>query len=257
VAAATAVALLGVFVAVERQQTNPLVPFRVFRSRRLTGANLVALLTSGVIAGQAFFSSLYLQQVLGYSPIETGLAFIPITVTVMAVATLVPKLLSRVDVRSIMIAAAVALGVGMWLWSRVPGDGAYLTDVLPALVVVAVGLGCSFTAALIAATTGVADDDQGLASGLLNTSEQVGASIGVAVLASVAATRTGDLAGVFDPVAALEGFHLAFRAGIAFAVVELLIALLLVPRTARRAVAVPPPSFTPAPVADALEGNLP
>lgn len=229
------------FIAIELRSDHPLVPLRIFRSRQLTVANIVEMLNSAVIVGVSFFVSLYLQQSLGYSPIATGLGLLPNTVGVMVVATLVPKVIPRVGVKTVIVAGSTVMTLAMLALSRIDADGSYLSDVLGPLLLVGVGLGCTFTGALVAATAGVADDDQGLASGLLNTSEQVGFSLGIAILASAAASRTAELADRPPLEALTGGFQRAFEVGAGIALLATVIAVIFLPARVRLPV---PPSPT-------------
>ncbi len=237
---ALAAALLVAFVLVERRVAAPLVDFGLFRSRGVTGANLFSLLTTAVVVGQSFFLSLYLRNVLDYSPLRTGLALVPITVVVVAVATSMPRLLPRLGVRAVLVLAGLFQAAGMLLSARFAPGGSYLVDVLPAIVVAAVGLGLGFVGATIAATTGVAPGQQGLASGVLNTAQQVGGSVGLAVLATLAAGHTQDLlaSGTGQAEALTAGFSRGFVVATAFALAAALAAALLAP--GRTATAAPP-----------------
>jgi len=224
---ALAVLLLATFVVLERRSSAPLVDFTLLGSRSVGVANSFAVLSTAVVVGQSFFLSLYLREVLGYSPLRTGFALVPITLVVIVVAGAVPRLLPAVGVRPVLVTAGLALAGGMALQSRMPVDGAYAVDVLPAILLTAAGLGLGFVAATIAATSGVAARHQGLASGLLNTSQQVGGAIGLAVLATVAAARTEQLLGTGQaPLQALNGgFSAGLSVAIGFAAVAALVAL--------------------------------
>jgi MFS family permease len=165
--------------------------------------------------------------VLGYSPLQTGVALVPITLVVVAVAAVIPKALPRVGVRTALIIAGLLLAGGMALQARLPVDGSYAADVLPAILLTAAGLGSGFVSSTIAATSGVPERQQGLASGLLNTSQQVGGAVGLAVLATLAASRTEDLLRGGDaPVAALTGgFSFGFAGAAALGVLAAAAAL--------------------------------
>lgn len=192
---ALAVVLVAAFRLIEGRVANPLVRSDIFRPRTLVGANLVALVSAAVIGGQGFFSTLYLQQVLGYSPLVTGLAFLPMTFTIMAVFTLGSRLVNRVGTKLMMVAGMALLTVGMLLLARIPVDGSYLTDLLPGFLLFALGLGFTSVTAIIAGTSGVSDKEQGLASGLVNTSQQIGNALGLAILVAVAAIGADALGG--------------------------------------------------------------
>ena len=225
---AAAAVLLVMFVVIERRADSPLFDFAMLNSRSVSVANTFAVLSTAVVVGQSFFLSLYLREVMGFSPLRTGLALVPITLMVVAVASSIPRVLPRAGVRAVLVASGLLLAVGMALQARMPVDGQYVSDVLPALLVTAAGLGLGFVAATIAATAGVSERQQGLASGLLNTSQQIGGSLGLAVLATIAASRTRNaLAGGAAPVQALtDGFSLGFGTAVGFALVAAAVALL-------------------------------
>lgn len=221
--------LLAVFIVVELRSDQPLVPFRIFKSRRLTAANVIEMLNSAVIVGVSFFISLYLQQVLGFSPLTTGIALLPTTLAVMVVANVVPRLLGRVDVKTIIVTGSTVMTIAMLTLSRVKVDGAYLTDVFGPLLLVGIALGFTFTGALVAATSGVENEYQGLASGILNTSQQVGFSLGIAVLAFAAASRTLELSDLDSLEALNAGFQRAFLIAASFGLMATVLALLVLP----------------------------
>jgi EmrB/QacA subfamily drug resistance transporter len=219
--------LLVSFVVLERRTANPLVDFSLLRNRSVSVANGFSVLSTAVIVGQSFFVSLYLREVLGYSPLRTGLALVPITLMVIAVASVIPRALPVLGVRTTLAAAGLLLAGGMVLQARMPDDGAYVTDVLPAILLTAAGLGLGFVAATIAATAGIEAHHQGLASGMLNTSQQVGGALGLAVLATVAASQTERLLAEGEsPLRALNGgFSTGLSVAIGFAVAAAVIAL--------------------------------
>lgn len=223
------VLILG-FYAIEGRVAAPLVPFRIFRSRTLLGANLVVLAVTAVVGGMTFFAALYMQRVLGYSPLTNALAFLPITLLIMAVSTFGARLVGRLGTKTMMVAGMVCVTVGMLLLSRIPVNGAFIPDLLPGFVFFALGMGLTFVTSIIAATAGVSDSEQGLASGLINTSQQVGTALGLAVLATVAASRTGALAGV-DPTSALVGgYRWAFLVAAGVALAGALVAVFVIRR---------------------------
>lgn len=228
---AASVVLLVTFVLVEKRSKAPLVDLSIFRNISVSGANLFSLFSSAVIVGQSFFLSLYFQQVLGWSPLETGLALVPTTVVVVGVAAVIPRVLTRVGVKVVLATAGLLLAAGMLLQARMPIGGSYLADVLPAIVVTGIGLGLGFVGSTIAATNGVPQRQQGLASGLLNTSQQLGGAVGLAALATVAAGRTA--ASLSDGNAQLlalnDGFSFGYTVAAGFALAAAAVALLLVP----------------------------
>ncbi len=233
---AAGAALLGLFVLVEgRLAAAPLVPLRIFGSRQLTGANVVVFLMGGAAFAMWYFVSLYLQEVLGYSPIQTGLAFLPMTGLLVACSQAASRLTGRIGPGRVLAVGMTSIGVGMLLFAQARTGGTYLIDVLVPSLFAAAGIGLAFVPVTIAATTGVAGPEAGLASGLVNTSRQVGGSIGLALLATLATQRTDDLAATASRAAALTaGFHRAFLVGGLFALVgAAAAAALLVRRPAR------------------------
>jgi EmrB/QacA subfamily drug resistance transporter len=212
------VALLAAFVAIERRAAAPLVPFGLFRLRTLVGANLATFLMSGVVLGVNFFLTLHFQEVLAYSPIETGLAFLPMTLVIGLASGAAARLVDRTGARPLLLGGMLALAGGSVLLSRLSADGSYAVDVLPGLLLVAVGLGPGFTIGTLAATAGVPAGQQGVASGVLNTSQQVGGAVGLAALAAVASAATGSAAGS-TPAALTDGFAAAFLVAGGFAVI--------------------------------------
>jgi len=230
-------ALLATFVAIERRSAAPLVPFRIFRLRTLTGANAVGLLVGGSLFSMFFFLTLYMQQVLGYSPIKTGLSYLPLAVMIMVSAGVASQMVTRIGFKPVL-AAGLALIAGALLWfSTVPVDGSYVSDLLGPMVLAATGLGFAFVTTTIAAVSGVREQESGLASGLINTSQQIGGALGLAVLATIATSRTADLAGSGppDPVALTEGFQSAFLGGALIALLGLALTMVLIRTSDSRA----------------------
>jgi len=225
---ALALGLLTAFVVIEHRSDAPLVPLSIFRLRSLTGANLVSLMLSAVIGAHGFFASLYMQQVLGYSPIATGLAFLPLTAMVMITANVSARFVQRIGPRRVMALGMSMVGIGMLLLTQLPLQGTYVRDLLPSFLFVAFGLGCTFVTATIAGTNGIPNTQQGIASGLINTSQQIGSALGLAILVSIAAARTTAVAtsGSLDGLVA--GFRWGYAAGAGFALLGVLIALVVV-----------------------------
>jgi EmrB/QacA subfamily drug resistance transporter len=218
-------ALLAVFLVVEgRLATRPLVPLRIFASRALSGANVVVFCLGGSVFAMWYFVSLYLQQVLGYSPIEAGVAFLPMPITIAAVTQAATRLTSRYGPGPVLAVGMALIAAGMLLFARIAPDGDYLSDVLGPALLCSAGIGFSFVPVTIAATTGVHRTEAGLASGLVNTSRQMGGSLGLALLATVATQRTAGLAGDVSQLEALtEGFQRAFAVGAAIALTGALV----------------------------------
>jgi EmrB/QacA subfamily drug resistance transporter len=220
--------LLAAFIAREATAAKPLIPLRIFRSRNVTGANLIQMLLVAGMFGMFFLGSLYLQRVRGYDALQIGLAFLPTTL-VMGVLSLrfSEPLIMRFGARRTLLPGLVFIGVGLALFARVPVNGSYVADVLPALIVVALGIGTSFPALMTLAMSGATQEDAGLASGLVNTSAQVGGALGLAVLATLSATRSDHLLGAGKSTAAAltGGYHLAFLIGAGLVGAGLVLAL--------------------------------
>lgn len=186
--------LLVAFVAVQAWVARePLMPLRLFRSRSVSGANAVILMTGGAGFAMWYFVSLYLQNVRGYGALEAGLAFLPHTMAIIAAARVAPWLMARIGIRSTVVLGALVAAAGFFWQSRLTIESGLVTGVLLPGVVMTAGIGLTFTPLAAAATTGAARGDSGLVSGLLNSSRQIGGSIGLAALATIAAARTQDL----------------------------------------------------------------
>jgi predicted MFS family arabinose efflux permease len=228
------VVMLGVFVAIEgRFSSHPLMPLRIFASRTLSAANVVVLLVGGATFGMWFFLSLYLQQVLGYSPIRAGLAFLPMTICIIVGSTLASRLVIRVGAKTLLVFGMAAQTIGLLLFTGVAAGGSYASDVLPGSLLVAIGIGFAFVPATICAVAGVRPQEAGLASGLVNTARLFGGALGLAILAALATAHTNHLlqAGHTTPHAALtDGFQLAFLVAAGFAFVGGLVAAFGLPR---------------------------
>ena len=225
---AVAVALLGAFVARQATAANPLMPLRMFRSRNIAGANVIQFLMVGGLFGMFVLGALYMQGVLGYDAVETGLAFLPVSIGIGVLSVgLAPRLTLRFGARAVLIPALAMLMAGLALFSRVPVDGDYLADILPTMVLFGVGAGLCFPALMTLAMSGASPRDAGLASGLVNTTQQVGGALGLAVLATLATSRTDDLRADGEPVAVAltEGYQLAFSVGAALLAGAIVLAL--------------------------------
>jgi EmrB/QacA subfamily drug resistance transporter len=209
---AVAFALLGAFVAIERRSPAPLVRLGLFRMRSLATANGVFLVVMGGLFGMFFFATLYLQNILGYSPLQTGFAFLPVTVGIIIGATLAQQFIPRLGVRPVMLSGLALAAGGLALLAATTRVGGDYLGVLGGLLAMATGMGLTFVPMTLVATTNVSDDDAGLASGIFNTSQQVGGALGLAVLSTLAAGRTSDLLadGMERRHALVEGFQLAF-----------------------------------------------
>ena len=226
-------ALIAVFLVIEGRLARwPLMPLRIFAARTLTGANLVVFMLGASMFAMWFFVSLYLQQVLGYTAIEAGLAFLPMTATIIIGSTLASRGVTRFGPKTLLVCGMSLQAAGLLLFAMISPTGNYLDDVLAPSLVTAAGLGLSFVPVTIAAVVGVKPTEAGLASGLVNTSRQMGGSLGLAILATVAGTTTShELAGGTGASKALtDGFHHAFLVGAAFAAAGALFALFVLPR---------------------------
>ncbi len=224
---AVGIAFLLAFVLIEgRLSRRPLVPLGIFRNRSLTAANIVVFFMGAAVFAMWYFVSLYLQEVLGYSPIRAGLAFVPMTLSIIVATSLARRFIGRVGAGRVLAGGMTLVAIGMVLFSTMPADGTYLADVLAPGVITALGLGFSFVPVTIAAVAGVPGPQAGLASGLVNTSRQFGGSLGLAVLATIASqhTKTAAGSGPIDGVALTAGFHSAFLVGAGFAVVGAVVA---------------------------------
>ena len=218
---AGAVVLMALFLAIESRVGSPLVPLGLFRLRNVATANVAGVLWAAAMFAWFFLSALYLQQVLGYKPLQVGLAFLPACLIMAAFSVgLSAKLVMRYGVRSPMATGLVLAAIGLALLVRAPVDGAYAVDVLPSMILLGFGAGMAFNPVLMAAMSDVAPTEAGLASGIVNTSFMMGGALGLAVLASVADRRTASLRASGDSalVALNGGYHVAFVIGAAFAI---------------------------------------
>jgi EmrB/QacA subfamily drug resistance transporter len=206
-------ALLALFLVIEgRIARAPLMPLRIYASRTLSAANMVVLLIGAAVFAMWFFLSLYLQQVLGYSPLRAGFAFLPMTLCIVTCSTIASRVVTRVGPKPMLVAGMLLQTAGLVLFTQLSPDGGYLSDVLAPSLLIAIGIGFSFVPVTIAGVAGVASREAGLASGLINTSRFVGGALGLAILAALATARTnGDLHhGVATHAALTSGFEVAF-----------------------------------------------
>jgi EmrB/QacA subfamily drug resistance transporter len=210
---AASLALLAAFVAREARARSPLVPLRIFRSRNVTGANLVQIFSVAGMFGMFFLGSLYLQRVLGYDALEIGLAFLPVTLVMGTLSVRYSEpLIMRFGARTLLFPGLGLIALGLVWFAQAPVDGSYVVNVLPVMVLLGFGAGLSFPGLMTLAMSGATPEDAGLASGLVNTSAQVGGALGLAVLATLSATRSADLiaSGTAKTAALTSGYHLAF-----------------------------------------------
>ena len=233
---AVAAVLLIAFVFIERSTKSPLIRLGIFRVRSLASANLILLLAIGGLFAFFYFSSLYVQQLLGYSPLQAGLAFLPVTAGIAIGAGIAQQLVKRIGVRVTGAIGSLVAAFGLYLFSRAQLDGTYLSDVLPAVIPQAIGMGLFFVPITLIATTNVGADDAGLASGLFNTSQQVGGALGLAVLSTLAADKTANVLGDLGRApsqleradALLDGFQVAFVAAALLVAVGAVLLMVLV-----------------------------
>ncbi|HWE32401.1 MAG TPA: MFS transporter [Solirubrobacteraceae bacterium] len=227
---AAGVALLAAFVLIERRSPAPLVRLDVFRVRSLATADGALLLLASAMFGMFFFASLYVQDILGYSPLRAGFAFLPATVGIIIGSVLSQQLIKRLGVRNVAVAGFALAAIGMVLLTGVSVHGSYVGDLLSGLLPLSIGIGLTFVPITLLATGGVDSDDAGLASGLFNTSQQVGGSLGLALMSTFAASRTTSLlhGGATAAAARVSGYQLAFTiaAGMLIAGAALLVAML-------------------------------
>ncbi|MET0927517.1 MAG: MFS transporter [Solirubrobacterales bacterium] len=229
---AGAVALLAAFAVIESRSAAPLVPFSIFRMRTLTGANVVGILTGASLFSMFFFITLYLQEVLDYSAIETGLAYLPLAVTIILTAGIASQLVTRIGFKPVLAGGMLLIAVGLLWFGQISVDGSFAADVLGPSLLAAAGLGFAFVPVTIAAVSGVEPREAGLASGLINTSQQVGGALGLALLSTVAFTQINDAAaaagGALSPDALTDGYGDAFMVGAGIALLGFVATLVLI-----------------------------
>jgi len=224
---AAAGVLLAAFLINEQRNSNPMLPLPIFRVKGLAAANVTGLIAFAGMLAMFFFLTLYMQNVLGYSPIKTGAAYLPLTFGVGIAAGISSQLLTRLGTRPVLIVGALIAAGGLYYLSRIPVDGSYLTDLFPGLVIVSFGLGAVFVAVTTAANAGVPADKAGLAAALLNSAQQVGGALGLAIFSAIATFRTNHLLATHAqlPHALTSGFHRALLTGSIFALAAAIIAL--------------------------------
>src|SRR6266540_3258911 len=222
---AAAIALLGGFLAWESRTAEPLMPFSIFRLRTVVGANVAGLILGTALFAMFLMLTLYMQQVLGYSAMKTGVAYLAVAGTAIFWSGLAAQLVTRVGVKPVLVAGMTALSAGLLYFTQVSPGGSYLGDLLPGFLLISVGLGFSF-----AALAGVHPSEAGFASGLINTSQQIGGALGIAALTAVATSATSDsvASGAAVPVALTDGFRAAFIGAAAIALVGILVSLVVV-----------------------------
>jgi EmrB/QacA subfamily drug resistance transporter len=217
---AAGIGLLSLFVWLESRSTAPLVKLSIFRVRSIATANTVMLLVASAMFGMFFFASLYVQEILHYSPLKAGLAFLPVSLGIMVGAGISQSLIPRLGIRNVAIFGISLATLGMVILTQVPVHGQYLSNLLVGLMPLAIGMGFTFVPITLLGTSGVSNDDSGLASGLFNSAQQVGGSLGLAILATLSASRTsslvhGAVSSGAQAAAKVSGYHVAFWAAAA------------------------------------------
>lgn len=233
---AIAIALIVTFVVIERRHEDPLVPLGIFKIRSLAASDAAMLLLAAGLFGMFFFCTLYLQQVLGYSALETGLLYLPFSAMLIGGSGVASQLVDRFTPKPVLVTGLLGSSAGFLLLTRVSGDSDYASHVLPAIVVLGAGLGLSFVPITIAATNGVPATEAGLASGLLNVTQQVGGALGLAILSSVSTSRVTSAldGGSALPAALTHGFKGAFIVGAVLCALALVVALAFLPPRRRK-----------------------
>ena len=209
------IALLGLFVLIEQRSKAPLMRLSIFRVRTLAVADVVLLLVASGMFGMFFFASLYVQEILGYSPLKAGLAFLPVSLGIIIGAGIAQSAIKRLGVRNLTAIGLALASAGLLYLTRVPVHGHYVSDLLVGLLPMAIGMGLVFVPITLLGTSGVSNDDAGLASGLFNSAQQIGGSFGLAILATLAVDHTGSLlrqGGTSQVAATVSGYHVAFLA---------------------------------------------
>lgn len=230
---AAGVALIGFFVLVETRHRHPLVPLRLFRSRTLTGANLIMMLVGSAMFAMFFFLSQFLQDVQGYSPLGAGFAFLPMPIAIIVGTQLSSRLVGRVGARVLLVIGPAIAAVGLLLLSRIDAQSSYLLHIGLPGAITTFGVGLSFVPITLSATSGVDPRDAGLASGLINTTRQIGGSLGLAALLTIAASRSHAVASAGARVAETAGYSRAFGVSAGLLVAAAAVALVVLPRIGR------------------------
>jgi EmrB/QacA subfamily drug resistance transporter len=235
---AISVALLALFVINELRVEHPLIPFRIFKIRNLVGADLIMLFQTGSLYSVFFFTSLYIHEILGYSYVKTGFSFLIIPIIIGITATNVPRVIQKIGYKPILMVAPLFVAAGLFWISHIPVDGSFWKNLAPGMALMGLGMGATFVSVTIAATSGVARQESGLASGLLNTSQQIGGSIGLAILTGVSATGSAHYitklhlhkaaTNYQTAAAAVHGYHNGYLVASSFGVVASLLATIII-----------------------------
>lgn len=247
-----AIALVVFFIANELRSKHPLVPLGIFKIRNITGANLTMMPIVAGMFSTFFFTSLYVQTILGYSPVKTGLSFLVIPFCIAIAATQIPRLIKKTGYKPILMVAPLIVAAGLYLLAQVPLRGSYLHDLLPGFALLGLGMGATFVPVTIAATSGVSGRESGLASGLLNTSQQIGGALGLAILTGVSASSAAHFAShALSPgpltanEAALHGYHTAFYVASGFMIFASAVATVVLKQKGREGVVQEDPAVAP------------
>lgn len=225
-----ALALIAAFVIIELRTRKPLVPFKIFRNRTLRGANIVGILTGMSLFSMFFLITLYLQQVLGQDALHAGLSYLPLSAAIVIAAGIAGQLVTKIGFKPVLVTGLTLVSIALFWFTQISVGGSWLGDVLGPSVIAGVGLGFAFVPVTIAAMTGTVPEEAGLASGLINTSQQVGGALGLAILASIANSSTNDAfkTGADQVTALTTGFQDAFLIGAFFALAGAILAALLI-----------------------------
>jgi predicted MFS family arabinose efflux permease len=242
---ALAAVLLVAFVLIERRSAEPLVRLSIFSVRTVRGANAAMFVVAAGLFAMFFFNTLYVQRVLGFSPLEAGFAFVPFTAGVIIGAGLSQKLVPALGAREVPLIGAALGALGLLLFLRLTPDSSYVADLLPGIMLISIGMGLVFVPITLIATSGVPVDDAGLASGLFNTAQQIGGALGLALLTTLATNRTQDELASYGPQpsgaeraeALVSGFHVTWLASAILLAAGGLLLMLLVRRRDAEAVA--------------------
>ena len=229
------VVLIIFFIWNENRAKHPLMPLSIFKIRNLSAANSIQLFTAAGLFSVFFFTTLYIQEILGYSPVKTGVSFLVIPVIIAISATNAPRLIQKVGYKPILVVAPLITGLGLFMLGHLPVHGDYFRNLMPGLIVMGFGLGFTFVTVLVAATDGVAGHLSGLASGLVNTSQQIGGALGLAVLSGIAASATARFIAHSHSVsqstivaATVHGYRTGFQIAVLFSITASLIALIVI-----------------------------
>jgi EmrB/QacA subfamily drug resistance transporter len=224
--------LMGAFVVTESRSRSPLVPLGIFKRRTLTGANVIGFLLGASIFGMFFLLSLYMQQILGFSAIRTGVGYLALALTVLVASGIAQALVTRLGVKPVLATGMILIAVGQGYFTQISVNGSYFADLFPGFILLGVGMGFCYVPISVAALAGATSREAGLQSGLINTMQQIGGAVGLAILTTVAITHTNHLlnSGVSHAEASTRGYSLAFWVGVGFALVGLAATLLLLMR---------------------------